>query len=143
MITHNDVTKIKTIEDLISLGKKNSLTLNNTNLYTNKDDINFPYQNIFREHYRSLIMRYCKKLQLSEKLCYHYKFKPKTFCLDLYKSTDMWHLLLWINNMTSIIEFDENRIKNLIIIHPDSLEILDKILEKEKVVLAENDKYKN
>jgi hypothetical protein len=39
-----------------------------------------------------------------------YKFQPKKLSLVIYQTTELWSLLLKINNMASILEFTKNRI---------------------------------
>lgn len=40
-----------------------------------------------------------------------YRYQPKRFCLDTYGTVELWSLLLKINNMTSIVEFNQKKIK--------------------------------
>ena len=40
-----------------------------------------------------------------------YKFQPKKYCYDEYGTTELWSLLLKINNMTSAMEFTKKTIK--------------------------------
>lgn len=39
-----------------------------------------------------------------------YRYQPKLFCNDYYKTPELWSLLLFINNMTSIVQFNKKQI---------------------------------
>jgi hypothetical protein len=134
-LNHIDTTTINNIRDFVELGMENSLTLSNTNIYCEKDDVVIPFQNIFRESYRPIILRYCKKVKLSDDAFDYYKYKPKTFSYNLYGTVDLWHLILWLNDMTSILQFTK---QELIALDPSALDILATILKQQENYLIDN-----
>lgn len=130
-----NVTKVKNILEEIEIGKENTLTLENTNLWLIKEGITIPYQNILREHYRAVLINNSSLVKLTDKAMKLYKYRPKLFSLNLYGTTELWHLILWLNNMTSILEFNKNEI---VVIDPANIDILQKILNQENNRLTNN-----
>ena len=135
MLDTIDVVEMSNIDDLINSGINNALTTNNTNFWAKVKDIVFPNQNVFRAYYRPLIMRYCQKINLSDALAKRYRFRPKTLSHDLYGTVDLWHIILWLNNLTTVTEFN---LKSIVVLNPGKGEILVRILENEEENLTNN-----
>ena len=53
-----------------------------------------------------------------------FKYNPHLLAYVLYGTTDLWFLLLRINNMTRVTQFDKKKIK---IIHPDDMKLINDI----------------
>ena len=130
-----DTTKSYLIEDAIKYGKNNSFTLENTSLYNQIDQIKIPTSNLFYEKYRGLILNNCVKVKIPENGMVKYKFRPKLLSYDLYGTVDLWYLLLWINNMYSSTQFNE---QTIYIFNPDKINILVRIVNMEAEVVYEN-----
>ena len=130
-MVNNDVTNEPNINDLIEKGTENTLTLSNTNINSKNEDceIIYPIQNILRQHYRPLLLRYCKKITLSDVAFIKYKYKPKSLSYDLYGGTELWHLILWLNDMITVTEFTK---KELVLLEPSAISVINNILEKEE-----------
>jgi len=123
------------IKSFISKGIENSLTLDNTNLKTNVNGIIIPVQNILRQKYRGIILQNCIEIELDGATFEIYKYKPKMLSLKLYGTTDLWHMILWLNNMTSVTEF---KTKKLLLLDPDAMSTINKIIDREKDNLNAN-----
>ena len=136
-MSNNDVDSLYSISDLIEIGKNNSLSLDNTNIYAydHNSKIAYPVQNIFRGEYRQIIYQNCKKIKLNDKALEHYKYNPKKLSKDLYGIVDLWHLVLWLNNMVSVSEFNK---AELILLDPSRLSVLSDILTRESDYLYDN-----
>jgi len=125
--THN----IASIPEFIKAGINNSYTLHNTNIHFYTDDgYNLAFENVFRNKYRSIIMSNLLKLTFTDEEFNKYKYRPKLLSLDLYDTTDLWHILIWINDFESIADFNKKTIK---ILNPEALTILNHIVEMEKI----------
>jgi len=133
----NNVNDIYKIKDLITLGKENSLNLELTNIFAKNTncEIIYPIHNILRDSYRQIILRYCSKLELDDEDMIRYKYNPKKLSYDIYGGVELWHLLLWINNMTSVSQFNR---KNILVFNPAYIHILSRIID-----LEEENLYKN
>lgn len=125
----NDISKEYRIQDVISKGTQNSLILDNINEYIRFDGFDIPSKNILFEKYRGIILENCVKITLTEELFNVYKYRPKYLSLKLYNCTDLWHLLLWVNNMTTVTQFNK---KVLYVLDPDALDIIDQIITLEE-----------
>ena len=138
-MTSNNVDTIYTIDELIEMGKENSLTLQNTNIFAHDkaSDITYPIQNVFRDAYRPLLLRYCRRIELDDASLNHYKYNPKLMSFDLYGGVELWYLILWMNNMTSVTQFNR---KYLILFNPNYLSVLANILNNEDENLYNNHK---
>lgn len=80
------------------------------------------------------------EVNLSDKDVLNYKFNPKKLAFDLYKSTDLYFFILYMNNMANIKEFTLTN-KKLKLMTRDNLEqFLSLILSAEK---SRIDKYNN
>lgn len=69
-----------------------------------------PVLSIF-DKYRHFLHPIIEVMDLTEENYKKYRFKPKTLSYDLYNTTEFWAALLSINNCTSILEFDLQRVK--------------------------------
>lgn len=123
------------MRSFISKGIENSYTLQNTSFLIDDGERTFNLRNILREKYRGIILGNSFELDLDDTLLDRFRFKPKLLSMKLYGTTDLWHLLLWLNNMHSVTQFNR---KNIIIFDPDGLHLLNKIVELEKNRLLEN-----
>ena len=130
----NDISKEYKITSVISKGLSNDLILDNINEYMDFNGFKIPSHNILYEKYRGIILENCIKITMSEEVFNAYKYRPKYLSLKLYGSTDLWHLLLWINNLTSVTQFNK---KTIYVFDPDAIDIIDSIIAIE----SDNIKY--
>jgi len=74
-------------------------------------------------------------LELTDKEYMKYRFQPKMFCNDIYGTTELWGLLLKINNFNSIAEFNRKKIK---VFGNNIFNVLNEILINEKENILKN-----
>ena len=74
-------------------------------------------------------------LELTDKEYMQYRFQPKMFCNDIYGTTELWGLLLKINNFNSIAEFNRKKIK---VFGNNIFNVLNEILINEKENILKN-----
>jgi hypothetical protein len=136
VFTDQSTKDIMDISSFIDTGKYNSLTLDNTTLMSQKEDIIFPASNILRDKYRGVILQNCMEVTVtSDELYRKFAYKPKALSYTLYGTTELWHLLLWINNMSSTSQFNKRR---FLIFLPTSSYILQKIINREQAKIDAN-----
>lgn len=124
------------LSNFIAKGQENSLTLDNTNLKAEVRGLIIPVRNILRQKYRSLILLNSFELTLDTEQMYNaYKWKPKLLSYRLYNTTDLWHLLLWLNDMTSVTQFNK---RSFIVFDPDAMPIMNQIIELESNAMLAN-----
>jgi hypothetical protein len=132
---NNKTAQEHRILQFIEIGKENSLNLDNTSMFTETQGVIIPTYNILRQKYRGIILENSVEIELNEKLFNYYKYKPKLLSLKLYGTTDLWHLILWLNNMISVTDFQR---REIIVFNPDSMDVLNKIIELEKREIRKN-----
>lgn len=88
------------------------------------DRIITPYYNIITK-YHTVIEKYMQKITLDEDELYRYKYKPNLFCYERYGTPELSTALLYMNNMTSVVEFNRANIK---IFNPNILTVLNELI---------------
>lgn len=82
---------------------KSKIEVNNeTNLIIN--------YNSLVDNYMEDIMKTCMLVTLTDKDLADYKFQPKKLSYYLYNTTELWFLLLRVNNMVSSLDFNKKKI---------------------------------
>ena len=119
------------MDEWVNTGKDNSLTLENTNVINIKDGIALPISNILRNKYRSTITTNSMPAYIGS----NYYYRPKRLSIKLYNNIELWHMLLWLNNMTTVGEFTKNKIR---IFNPQKIELINEIIEHERPWLLTN-----
>lgn len=117
------------ISDIIDEQKESILSMSNLDRYVINNGIKIPVNNIFRNKYRDYIKTLCVEIEMTESQIEKYAYRPKRFSQDLYGNMELWHILLWVNDMISIKEFNKTKIK---ILDPKNLSMLYKIISKEE-----------
>lgn len=85
--------------------------------------------------YMEDILKVCKTVTMSDKEYEDYRYQPKKFCFDMYGITELWFLILKINNMVSTLEFDR---KTLRVFSPDITKVINEIMILEEERYNEN-----
>ena len=125
-----------TISELIKSVKDQEISYRNIhdNIFLrNKGEIiGIPYSSVIRNYmpfFESCVVM--DNFSDSEKVIY--RFKPKKLSYDLYGTTELWSVLLELNHMISILDFNlEKRIK---VYEPKSfLKLLNEVLILEGVI---------
>ena len=131
---------VATIKDSIEVGKALSFTANTLHfkkVLTNSIDENFIIlMNPIFDKYYQLMKDYIEEVELTLEEYNKYKYKPKLLSLDLYGTTELYILLMKLNNMTSVIEFDKEKIK---VFTKNIIEVLNEIMVQENNNYIENE----
>ncbi len=72
--------------------------------------IEIPFESLVNK-YKHVLNDLIITVSLDDKLARYYLFKPKLLSQDLYGIVELWHVLLKLNNWTSISEFKPVTIK--------------------------------
>lgn len=129
------VTNASTISKVVVAGKQLELPfekffLKNTIPVNDGNDLIINDRCLLDEYWEE-ILKCTKTITLSDKEYEEYRYKPKKYCFDNYGCTDIWFLLLRINNMVSVIDFDKQKIKVFRDTIFDTLNLI-LVLEEEK-----------
>ena len=125
-----NLTEVATIPEIIDLEQDNKFSIDNTSIFYEYNGLIFSIEKIFDE-YRDILFETTIQIELTEEEFNKFKYRPKYFCQTIYNNKDLWYLLLLINNMLSVTEFN----RKIINIFPISkiTEIINDIIEKEKL----------
>lgn len=112
------------LESLIFEGNNNPYNSNEISIQTKIGSDIIQIGSIF-DKYIDFIKGVCIKVKLNEVERQKYKYNPKKLSYDLYKTEELWSLILKLNNLGSEIEFIPN---SIYILNPNEKEMLNKIL---------------
>ena len=85
--------------------------------------------------YWDYILNTTYKTTISDEEYIQYRYQPKKYCYMTFGTTELWSLLLKVNNMTSVTEFDK---KTFLTFYDDIFSVLNEIMILEDDVIAEN-----
>lgn len=91
---------------------------------SDSDSLTFTNYEILKK-YENIILDYCVWIKLDDK----FKYRPEYLSNQLYKTTYLWYLLLFINKMDNCYQFDREYVK---VLDPNSLDVLSEIYNTEK-----------
>lgn len=142
-MTYSRIKSTSTISELILAGKQEKYTPDNLHLkqvfQSNDDKIVI---NLY-----SVIDRYIEQLktllidvEMSDTEYEKYVYKPKLLCVELYDNIDLAPLILRMNNMLSVLEFNRKDIK---LFKTSVIGYLNEIINLEKERLDENESSNN
>ena len=126
-----------TIDDLIQWGKRQEVSYRNLSgnaLIENKmknETIRIPLNSIMSE-YRYFLEPYTVEIEINDEELVLYQFKPKSLSYKLYGTTELWAVLLMINNCISKIDFNKKKIK---VLDPKRImSFINEVLILEKII---------
>lgn len=139
MIYNTSTTNVKnthTVQEFISRGNQNRdhLGYYDFSYIEKRDHIEYVVKNILDDYHNEL-MDLAREVKLADWVVRDYRGNPKKFSDYLYGTTRYWHIILRINGMASVHEFNlENHKLNLI--EPADLEtFMSKVYNTEKLPL--------
>lgn len=104
-----------TIKELIDKGKELRMTTNDlsfkTVLTNSIGEMFVVNMNLLFEKYYELLTDHTVIVTLSENEYLRYRYKPKLLSKDLYGTYDLHFLLLKLNHITSVVNFDFTELK--------------------------------
>lgn len=129
-----DSTKTYTVDDFIKCSN-NSLCYDAISLYDKDGDILSISYNLIND-YLPLIKEKAVTVVLDDNEYNKYLYKPKLLAYDVYKNTELYYVLLLLNNVCSVKEFDFKKLNMLKI--DDMQTILSSIANSESKTIYEN-----
>jgi hypothetical protein len=108
MATSSKIAQSYTMEEFISLGKGSNLTYDN---YSYKDILSngteIAVLNVVND-YLPEIKDKAVKVKLSDDEYRKYRYKPKLLCYDVYGAPELYYVVLLINGMIDVKEFNSD-----------------------------------
>lgn len=127
-----------TIQDQIARGNALKISTPALNyqkvLASSGDKLVINFESILTD-YRYFLEKHVQVIDLDDKLYQKYRFRPKTLSYDLYGTIEYASLLLSLNNIVSVSEFDLHKVK---IYDNDVKSFLNEVLNKEKAKISKN-----
>ena len=113
-MSYDNIKRVSTIKDLIRVGKQIKYTSDKLHFKapceTSSEKFIFNIYSIL-DRYMDDLESLIEEIELSDKEYIRYKYQPKRLCVDLYDCADLAPLILKINNMTSILEFNKQTLR--------------------------------
>ena len=129
-----------TIKDVIEQGLESKMTIKDlsfreviTNSAGEKFVINM--YNLFEKYY-DILLDYTVVAVLDEEDYRKYRLQPKLLAKDLYANQDLYYLLLRLNHVYSIIQFDFKEVR---IFKPEIKSLLNEIIVMESEEYIDNE----
>lgn len=123
------------VDEFIEKSKDNSVQFHNSSYFKNVDGQIIEDMNIFRDRYYPQLMAYTEEYTISDSDFIKIKYKPKTLSAQLYGSIDYWYILLIVNKMFSIMDFNRKTIRVLTI---EGINYIKNVLMKEEAEISQN-----
>lgn len=125
--------KTYTLEQFIKSKPLSEMSYDLLSIFQKIDDIYIITYNIL-DDYRKEILSITKNVELNEDEFEKYEQSPQILAYDVYGSTELFFIILYINKMYDIKQFKK---KNIKLIYPDALsKILSQIYKSEENTLT-------
>ena len=99
-----------TIEEFISFKDDTTVSYNNLSFRERYDNISFPIKNIIDDYFDEL-MELTQEVTMNDTEYIKYRYKPRILANDLYENPDLDFLILAINGICNMKEFDSKTIR--------------------------------
>lgn len=103
--------RANTLDKYIQKGKELGSSHERLQLKTElRDEVIIPYRGIVTK-YMSSLKNHIHIVKLTDAQLQYYQYSPKLFCYERYGTPELWSELLYINHMTTIMEFNKQTIR--------------------------------
>lgn len=107
-----DPNKTSTIEEFITFKDDNTFSYHNMSFRDKYDNISYPIKNII-DDYKTELMELVVEVTLNDEEYLKYRYKPRILANDIYDNPDLDFIILSINGICNMKEFD-SKVINLI-----------------------------
>lgn len=143
MLLTSKVEETYTVEDFIELGRniddmqysKFAIFAKLVGEQNTENYLLYPESNVLYD-YEEELKKLCQSIVMTDDEFIKYRYKPKLLSYDLYGSTELYFVILFINGMCSIKEFDRKNIK--LLSKQYMLELLQSVYNAEKNYINTN-----
>lgn len=96
-----------TIDQFIACQNNTTMSYHNLSFVDEHDGIAYDTYNVLGDYIDEIREEYCIRIKLSDLEFDKYKYRPKLLCYDIYGNTELYFILLAINDMCSVKEFNK------------------------------------
>lgn len=121
--------KTKSVQEVVNLGV--TIPISHHKMFMSDSFVD-KHLNSIHINTHSLINRYMEVIKdnstvvtLTDEQLSMYKYQPKKLCMDYYNTLEFWSLLLKLNDMTSIFDFNK---KNLLLPTNNIFDVINEIM---------------
>lgn len=108
---NNDPNKTSTIEEFILFKDDNTFSYHNMSFRDKYDNISYPIKNIIDDYKDELMELVLDDVNLTDAEYLKYRYKPRLLANDIYDNPDLDFIILAINGICNMKEFDSRVIK--------------------------------
>lgn len=138
-----DPVRTSTIEDFIELGENDEITYNNMALFT-RDLTNgafiYSFENVIG-NYLDELREAAVECTVTDSEWIEYRYNPYRLSNTLYGTTQLYYVILFMNNMISIKDFNLNSRKILLLGKTELNRFIDMIMSAESNRIKLNREY--
>ena len=124
-----------TIQDFINSAPSNSITYESTSFLDKFTTLTMVSYNIFND-YLDEMLDLSVSVALSDQEYNRYVYRPKLLAYDVYGSTEVYFIIIMLNNICNVKEFDFKKVKMLRV--EDMEKVISAVYNSEKYRLDIN-----
>lgn len=124
-----------TIQDFINSAPANSISYDSTSFLEKFNNLTMVSYNIFNDYIEEMLDM-CVNVTLSDQEYNKYVYRPKLLAYDVYGSTEMYFIIMILNNICNVKEFNFKKIKMLTV--EDLEKVVSAVYNSEKYRLDIN-----
>ena len=99
-----------TLDQFIACQSDTNFCYNNLSFINQIDNIKYNIYNVASDYIDEIISEYCVRVSLSDDQLAKYKYRPKLLCYDVYGAQELYYLILIINDICSVKEFNKSKL---------------------------------
>jgi len=123
-----------TIQDFITAGASVEITYAKTSILEKVGTIEYPVHNIIYDYMEELLA-VSVLVTLTDKEYQKYLYSPKILAYDLYGYTDFYFIIMALNNICNVKDFNFRKVR---VLRPSDLSIVNRIMVAEKKYIQDN-----
>ena len=112
MAMSNNPKDTATIAEFIAAGENITISYDKLSFKEKFGDIEFPMFNVLNDYLDELKLG-CKTVVFTDKEYLRYCYRPKLLANDIYKNSELDFVILAMNNICNVKEFDNKKVKLL------------------------------
>ena len=128
------MTAYSTLAEFMKMSSTTQVSYHNLSFIDILDNIKFPVYNVFMD-YIDFVKKYAFDVTLTDSEYNKYVYKPKLLAGDVYGDTEYYFIILALNGICNVKEFDMKTIKMLK--KDDLIYIITRIYKAESTSLIE------
>lgn len=102
---------------------------------TGSDNIVINAEYLLDNHIDTFINKYCEEYTLTYEEFSHFKYNPKLMSSNYYGTPEFWSIILRVNGMTSILDFNK---RTILILKRSFKKSIEELLNLEKTTIGRN-----